>query len=64
MVKGVEFVIDDDGQKKAVLIDLKKHGAIWEDFYDCLLVEERKSEPTKSLKELERKIGTKALRKG
>jgi len=32
MVKGVEFVIDDDGQKKAVLIDLKEHGDIWEDF--------------------------------
>ena len=30
MVKGVEFVVDDDGQKKAVLIDLKKHGEIWE----------------------------------
>jgi hypothetical protein len=32
MLKGIEFVIDDDGRKKAVLIDLKKHRAIWEDF--------------------------------
>ena len=32
-MKGVEFVVDDDGQKKAVLIDLEKHGEIWEDFY-------------------------------
>ena len=56
MVKGVEFVIDDDGQKKAVLIDLKKHGAIWEDFYDTLKVKERESEPRESLKEVKRKV--------
>ena len=41
MVKGVEFLIDEEGQKKAVLIDLKKHKAIWEDFYDTLRVKER-----------------------
>jgi hypothetical protein len=56
VVKGVEFVIDDDGQKKAVLIDLKKHGAIWEDFYDILRVKERESEPRESLKEVKKKI--------
>ena len=43
MVKGVEFVVDDDGHKKAVLIDLKKHGDMWEDFYDTLLSKERES---------------------
>ena len=52
MVKGVEFVVDDDGQKKAVLIDLKKHGEIWEDFYDALPAKERESEPRESLKEV------------
>ncbi len=56
MVKGVEFVIDDDGQKKAVLIDLKKHGEIWEDFYDTLRVKERESEPRESLKEVKKKV--------
>ena len=55
-MKGVEFVIDDDGQKKAVLIDLKKHGAIWEDFYDTLKVKEREPEPRESLKEVKRKV--------
>ncbi len=63
-MNGINFIIDDDGKKIAVLIDLKRHKEIWEDFYDCLLVEERKYEPTKSLKEIEREIGTKALRKG
>ena len=56
MVKGVEFVIDDDGQKKAVLIDLKKLGEIWEDFYDTMLVKERESEPRESLKEVKKKV--------
>ena len=56
MVKGVEFVIDDDGQKKAVMIDLKTHGEIWEDFYDTLRVKEKESEPRESLKEVKKKI--------
>ena len=54
MVKGVEFVIDDDGRKKAVTIDLKTHGEIWEDFYDTLLAKERESEPRESLKEVKK----------
>ena len=56
MVKGIEFVIDDDGRKKAVLIDLKKHGEIWEDFYDTLRVKERESEQRESLKEVKKKV--------
>ena len=56
MVKGIEFVIDEDGQRKAVLIDLKKHGAIWEDFYDTLRVKERESEPRESLEEVKKKV--------
>ena len=56
MVKGVEFVIDGDGQKKAVLIDLKEHGELWEDFYDTLRVKERESEPRESLAEVRKKV--------
>jgi hypothetical protein len=56
MVKGIDFVIGDDGQKKAVTIDLKKHGEIWEDFYDTLLAKERESEPRESFKEVKKKV--------
>jgi mRNA interferase RelE/StbE len=56
VVKGIKFVIDDAGQKKAVLIDIKKHKEIWEDFYDVLLVKERESEPRESLKEVKKKV--------
>ena len=55
-MKGVEFVIDEAGNKKAVLIDLKKHRELWEDFYDTLLVKRRKSEPRESLEEVKKKV--------
>jgi hypothetical protein len=35
-MKGVQFVVDDSGKKKAVLIDLEDLGELWEDFYDVL----------------------------
>ena len=56
MVKSIKFVIDDAGQKKAVLIDIKKHKEIWEDYYDVLLVKERESEPRESLKEVKKRV--------
>lgn len=56
MVKGVEFVVDEGGQKKAVLIDLKKHKEVWEDFYDTLRVRERESEPRETLEEVKKKV--------
>ncbi len=56
MVKGVEFVIDDSGQKKAVLIDLRQHGEAWEDFYDSLRAKERESEPRESLKDVKQNV--------
>lgn len=55
-MKGVEFVIDEVGQKKAVLIDLKQHKEVWEDFYDTLRVKERESEPRETLEEVKKKV--------
>ncbi len=34
---GILFVIDDQSRKRFVQIDLDKHGALWEDFYDLLV---------------------------
>ena len=45
-MKGVQFVIDDSGKKKAVLIDLEEWGELWEDFYDRMTAESRKHEDT------------------
>jgi hypothetical protein len=43
-MNGIQYVTDDKGKKTAVLIDLKKHGAIWEDFWDGLVSESRRKE--------------------
>ncbi len=51
-MKGIQFVVDDTGEKKAVLIDLSEWGEIWEDIYDALVSLSRKNESTVSWKEL------------
>jgi hypothetical protein len=43
-MNGIQFVVDDKGNKTAVVIDLKKHGALWEDFWDGLISESRRKE--------------------
>jgi PHD/YefM family antitoxin component YafN of YafNO toxin-antitoxin module len=63
-MKGIQFVIDDSGKKRAVMIDLKEWEELWEDFYDILVSESRKNEPTlpwsklkAEMEQEERKIG-------
>lgn len=41
---GIQFLTDDKGRKVAVQIDLKKYGAIWEDFFDGLVADSRRKE--------------------
>ena len=50
---GIQFLTDEKGRKMAVQIDLRKHGALWEDFYDGLVSERgvrKKAFPSKRLK--------------
>ena len=53
---GVKFVVDDHGKKTAVMIDLKKHGDVWEDFYDSMIAEKRKDEPRETLEIVKAKL--------
>ena len=55
-MKGIQFVTDDRGEKTAVLIDLKEHAKIWEDFYDGLIAEQRKDEPRISWNDLKKQL--------
>ena len=57
-MKGVQFVVDDSGKKKAVLIDLGELGELWEDIYDVLVSESRKHEPKMDWKELKAERGS------
>ena len=55
-MKGVEFVVDEKGNKKAVVIDLKTHNDVWEDFCDVLRSKERAAEPRESLASVKKRI--------
>lgn len=44
-MNGIQFVTDAKGRKVAVQINLKKHGAVLEDFWDGLISEARRKEP-------------------
>jgi hypothetical protein len=43
-MSGIQFVTDEKGRKVAVQIDLKKYGAVLEDFWDGLISESRRKE--------------------
>jgi len=47
-MKGISYVTDEEGKRIAVVIDLKKHGELWEDFYDGLTAKRREKEPRES----------------
>jgi hypothetical protein len=56
IMKGIRFVVDDSGKKRAVLIDLEEVGELWEDIYDVLVSQSRRNEPTVPWEELKREI--------
>lgn len=43
-MKGINYLMDEANNQIAVQIDLTLYKDIWEDFYDRLLVENRKGE--------------------
>jgi hypothetical protein len=55
-MKGISFVTDEKNNKVAVLIDLKKYGQLWEDFYDTMVAHSRRNEPTISLETMKKKL--------
>ena len=61
-MEGITYTVDAKGKRTGVIIDLKKHGELWEDIYDNLLAEQRKNEPRESLASVERRMKKKASR--
>lgn len=55
-MRGIQYITDDRGRKKAVVIDLEKYGEVWEDFYDGLTARKRVSEPRESLESVEKRL--------
>lgn len=56
-MKGVSYLVDDDGNRTAVILDLRKHRRLWEDVYDRLLVESRRREPRESVERVRKRLG-------
>lgn len=55
-MKGIQYLVDDRGNKTAVQIDLKKNARLWEDFLDLALARERRSEPRESFETVKSKL--------
>ncbi len=58
-MKGIDFIYDEKGKRKAALVDLKKWGVEFEDFCDGLTGELRKDEPLIPWSVLKAEIATK-----
>jgi len=61
-MRGVQFLVDDDGERTAVLIDLKKNAQLWEDFYDVAVAKSRAKEPRESLESVRRRLRARGKR--
>lgn len=59
-MKGVQFLVDEQGKKTGVLIDLTKNSQLWEDFCDLTVARERQREPRESLETVKRQLKKKA----
>jgi hypothetical protein len=63
-MSGIQFVVDAKGTKTAVVIDLKKFGDVWEDFYYTLVTQRRVNEPREPLASVRRQFQRKGKLNG
>ena len=57
-MEGVQFLVNEDGEKTSVLIDLAEWGDLWEDFHDLMISRSRQDESEVSWDELKVEIGS------
>jgi hypothetical protein len=55
-MKGIQFLVDEHGDKTAVVINLKRHSELWEDLYDSAVARAREKEPRESLESVKRRL--------
>lgn len=55
-MNGIQYITDSRGKKKAVVIDLKKHGALREDFQDGLVAKLRVEEPRETYDSVKQRL--------
>jgi len=60
----IQYIVDDKGIKRAVIIDLDKFRDLWEDFYDSLIARSRADEPRESLNTVKKHLSRAGKLKG
>ena len=55
-VKGLQYIVDESGQRVAAVINLQEWGDLWEDILDVLVSESRKDEPVIEWETLKREL--------
>lgn len=56
-MEGVRFLVNEQGEKTSVLIDLAEWGDLWKDFHDIIVSRSRQNESEISWDELKAEIG-------
>jgi hypothetical protein len=51
-----QFIIDELGNKTAIILPLEDYEELLEDIHDLTVIAERKNEPTISLEELKKRL--------
>jgi hypothetical protein len=54
--KKIQFVVNEKGSKKSVLLPIKEYEQLLEDMEDLALMAERKNEPTESLDVVKKRL--------
>ena len=55
-MKGVQYLFDQQGDVQAVVIDVKKHGKLWEDIQDILIARQRRKEKMIPLEQVKKSL--------
>lgn len=55
-MRGVRYLYNAKGKRTAVLIDLERNSALWEDLFDVALARTRAAEPTESWSTVRRRL--------
>lgn len=63
-MNGINYVTNENGERVAVMIDLKKYGELWEDFSDILVAGQREKEPRESLESVKKLLKQKGKLNG
>ncbi len=58
-MQGFQYVLDEDGEVQAVIIDVKKNRKLWEDFQDILVARARRKLKPIALGEVKKKLRAK-----